>query len=337
VSLLFISNVLEPFEAIDDSGDPIPFAVLTFWQSRTVEPQAVYEDQDATVPLSGADGRVVADQYGVFPTIYLHPTNLYRVKLETADGVLRWDVDPYLCDCTEPPRVFRNPRHQALTKIADEPLPEFASPTVPDHAIRVTLPGVDTPTPFYSDSDRRVALPNPVRSNAGGMFPPIYLDDAVEVRVRIEDADGEVVLDLDPYECQCGFLILTSNLYPFEWTDTAGGVGLTDFGGVFDPVFGDSAIGAGGALLSGTMVEPIVEYNFWPADSAIGVGGAMLSGNMIAPIIEYNFWPADSAIGVGGAMLSGNMIAPIIEYDQWPVDAAIGVGGSINSGTMSLS
>lgn len=88
---------LEPFpltedgEPLDNSGEPMPFARLTFWRSGTTALQAIYDDADLITEL---DNPLTADEFGVFPTIYLDDTLDYRVRLERGDGRLVYDVDP---------------------------------------------------------------------------------------------------------------------------------------------------------------------------------------------------------------------------------------------------
>lgn len=49
----------------------------------------------------------------------------------------------------------------------------------------------------YVDYGLSVALPNPVQANAFGVFPPVFLDEAVGFyRIRITTADGVVLEDL---------------------------------------------------------------------------------------------------------------------------------------------
>lgn len=215
MSLLFLSNILDPFQALDDAGRPIPHAVLTFWHSQTSAPATVYADQELLIQLSDAQGRVVADAQGIFPLIYLDPDTLYRVRLQTGEGVLRWDVDPYLCDCTDPPRLFRNPLHQALTRI-EGLIPRFEPPPVPGARLIFTDYNTGAPARVWADAARTVPLRNPLPSNAAGIFSPVYLEDGIEYRVQLVAPDGSVLLDADPYECYCGFLLLTSRPYPLE-------------------------------------------------------------------------------------------------------------------------
>lgn len=68
-------------------------ATLTFTESGTSTPKAVYEDEALTTPLSNP---VSADAYGTFPAIFL-TDGAYRVVLKTSAGVTVWtqdDVDP---------------------------------------------------------------------------------------------------------------------------------------------------------------------------------------------------------------------------------------------------
>lgn len=108
MSLLFLTELLDRFQALDDAGLPLPGAVLTFWQSGTTEPAAVYEDLELQEPLTDAWGLVLADEAGLFPVMFMDPAVRYRVRLQDAHGLLRWDVE-YLCvescDCAAQPQV----------------------------------------------------------------------------------------------------------------------------------------------------------------------------------------------------------------------------------------
>src|SRR5690606_4848979 len=212
VSLLFLTPILDGFQALDDARRPLPGAVLTSVRSGTTVAKPVYADQELDTVLSDNRSRVAANEEGRFTLIYLayDPTPRYRVMLHTADGVLRWDVDPYICDCTDPPYLFRSPKHQAL----DEDGRVLAAAE-----LMLSVTGTETPMHGYADADRTVPLANPLRADAGGFFPPIYLDDDVDYRVRLSDRHGELVLDVDPYICDCGFLLLTSQPYPYEFSD----------------------------------------------------------------------------------------------------------------------
>ena len=55
------------WQAIDGNGDPVPGALATFYDSGTTEPQAVYTNDDLTVPHASP---VVANGNGVFPPVF---------------------------------------------------------------------------------------------------------------------------------------------------------------------------------------------------------------------------------------------------------------------------
>ena len=302
MSLLFLTEVLDSFRALDDAGRPLPGAVLTFWQSGTTTPAAVYADQELRTALSDAQGRVTADSQGRFPLIYLDPDVLYRVRLTTAQGVLRWDVDPYLCDCTDPPRLFRNPVHQALARISDDP-PTFAAPSQPGARLRFTLTESESPRDVYADAARTVPLPNPLRANAAGIFPPIYLDDETLYRVVLETASGEELLEVDPYECQCGFLLLTSRPYAIEALDALDSYGsrVAEFP---HPLIIE-AVDSGGELRSGELRALLVTYDDGLPE-AMTNAGALLSGDLDSILVTYNNGLPE-ALDSAGQLLSGTL------------------------------
>lgn len=59
--------------------------------------------------------------------------------------------------------------------------------------------GTTTPQAIYSTSALSTQLTNPVEANAAGVFPNIYLNDALDYRLVIKDAAGATLYDLDPY------------------------------------------------------------------------------------------------------------------------------------------
>lgn len=64
---------------LTDGGEPMPFATITVYKSRTTEVSAEY----------------TANADGVFEVIELVDTELYRIILRTAAGELVYDYDPY--------------------------------------------------------------------------------------------------------------------------------------------------------------------------------------------------------------------------------------------------
>lgn len=93
---LFLRNPV--FHALDDAGRPLPGAVLTFFETGTTTPKPVYSDAELENSLGY---QVTANTAGIFPAIYMDDDIEYRIQLHTAGGVLRWDVDPYVCTCVE--------------------------------------------------------------------------------------------------------------------------------------------------------------------------------------------------------------------------------------------
>lgn len=326
MSLLFLSNILDPFQALDDAGRPIPHAVLTFWHSQTSAPATVYADQELLIELSDSQGRVVADAQGIFPLIYLDPDTLYRVRLQTGEGVLRWDVDPYLCDCTDPPRLFRNPLHQTLTRI-EGLIPRFEPPPVPGARIIFTDYNTGAPARVWADAARTVPLRNPLPSNAAGIFSPVYLEDGIEYRVQLVAPDGSVLLDADPYECYCGFLLLTSRPYPIELIEAIDSTGeLVREGAGYGYV---EALDVTGALVGGTLREPLITYGY---TEALDSSGDVSSGELRDAIHRYENYPPeaiDSACGVQ----SGTLEVKLVRYQNYPIEA-LDSAGEVIGGTL---
>lgn len=80
-------------QPLSDDGEFLPFCRLTFWRSQTDALAPIYEDSELIDELPNP---ITADETGTFPVIFMDPDRLYRVKLESADGRLRYDIDPYL-------------------------------------------------------------------------------------------------------------------------------------------------------------------------------------------------------------------------------------------------
>jgi hypothetical protein len=306
VSLLFLADILEPFRAQDESGRPLAHAVLTFWRSGTTAPLHVYADQALDEQLSDPQGRVFADGGGEFPIIYLQDGVTYRVKLETAQGVLRWDIDPYICDCTDPPYIFREPVVHART-------PEGRP--LPGAQLRFSITETDTPTNTYANAALTIPHPNPIRADAGGFFPPIYLADEVEYRVLLSTASGELLRDIDPYECYCGFLLLTSYTYPLDMRDGTAH-SFAPWGGMFAPIDTDEMAHLFG-VAGGELKEPTIEYD-WPPDEMAHEFG-LTGGTLIIPVVTYADWPPDEMEHQFGPT-GGTLISPIVNYADWPPD-----------------
>ncbi len=103
MSLILLGDAADAFVALDDAGRPLPFATLDFYRAGTLIPAT----------LDGGS-HYVADADGVFEQIVLEPDVNYRVIHKTAEGVLRFDVDPWVCTCGDEDPVFRSPANRAI-------------------------------------------------------------------------------------------------------------------------------------------------------------------------------------------------------------------------------
>lgn len=88
-----MANLFQPSlqRASDPNYSPAPGAEMYFYQSGTTEPLTIYSDLAGTVEQTNP---VEANSAGLFPSVYLDPTKVYRVVLQTAEGGQVWDVDP---------------------------------------------------------------------------------------------------------------------------------------------------------------------------------------------------------------------------------------------------
>lgn len=59
--------------------------------------------------------------------------------------------------------------------------------------------GTSTPADTYSDAALTIEQTHPVRANGAGRVPSIYLDEALTYRLVIQDKNGALLEDIDPY------------------------------------------------------------------------------------------------------------------------------------------
>lgn len=181
--LLFLTEISDPFLALDGAGDPLPLATLRFYRRGTVAPQPVYSDSGLMTPISQP---ITADSAGEFVPIHLDPDLTYRSVLKASDGRLIFDVDPYEIDESETGRnLFRGPKVQALVD------------GIPQAGATMTFYTTETSTKrdTFADALLDTPHPNPIMADAGGFFPPIYLDtSAGDYKVDPSWTD-----EIDPY------------------------------------------------------------------------------------------------------------------------------------------
>jgi microcystin-dependent protein len=86
-----------PFE-ISTNGTPLAGGQLLFYESGTTTPLAVYSDPGLATPIAQP---VVADANGRFGSIWLDPSQAYKIQLFTAatpdnpTGSQIWSIDPF--------------------------------------------------------------------------------------------------------------------------------------------------------------------------------------------------------------------------------------------------
>lgn len=183
--MLFLDLLADQFTARDDAGDPLPEATLTFYRSATTILTPAYADAGLTTPLANP---LTSSSSGLFPTIYLNNAEVYRVLLHTAQGVLRWDVDPYVYHEENPTYTrFRTPANQVLVDgrpIAGAVASFFAT-------------GTDNPLDVFADGEHVAHRPNPTRADAAGFLPPIYMDGIY--KIVLQRPDGSLIEEIDPF------------------------------------------------------------------------------------------------------------------------------------------
>jgi hypothetical protein len=81
-------------EAQSCLGPAFAQSFYLFFLSGTSTPANVYTNGTLTTPFSPG-GRVVADNFGRFPPIYLDPSIIYRVQFFDRTNTQRWQSDPY--------------------------------------------------------------------------------------------------------------------------------------------------------------------------------------------------------------------------------------------------
>jgi hypothetical protein len=73
---------------------------------------------------------------------------------------------------------------------------------IPGARMQFYATGTTTPIAVYSGASLATVLTNPVTADAGGLFPPIFLDPAIVYRVQLLNAAGSLIQDVDPLNSQ---------------------------------------------------------------------------------------------------------------------------------------
>ncbi len=188
--------------------------------------------------------------------------------------------------------------------------------------------GTTTPTPVYSSSTLSTPLANPVVSDSGGLFAPIYFDPTVIYRAQLKDGSGNLIRDIDPLNA--AFSVpngaITSAML-------AGGAAAANLG--YTPLnkAGDTATNlvlAASSLASasaGYLGAPVNEedgaYTFALVDA-----GKMVRANS-ASAINWTIPPnASVAFPVGTCIVVRNVGAGVVTLTRGTAVAQLLAGGS---------
>lgn len=74
-----------------------------------------------------------------------------------------------------------------------------AGVTLPAATWTFFLTATTTPADVYSDAGLAVSLGHIVTADSDGRFDPFYMDGSITYRAQLHDADGVLILDVDPY------------------------------------------------------------------------------------------------------------------------------------------
>jgi hypothetical protein len=138
-------------------------------------------------------------------------------------------------------------------------------PALAEGMLDAFLTGTTSPVPIYASADLREPLPNPVRADAAGRFPPLYLDPAITYRLRARTKHGTALagLDFDPVS------VANAATQSFRQHDSAAvarplEAKLADFVSILD--FHDPALGD-----DVTAAFELLAYRAFPERQAVNV------------------------------------------------------------------
>lgn len=76
-------------------------------------------------------------------------------------------------------------------------------------------------------------------------------------------------------------------------------------------------------LISGSLREPLIEYQYWPAEG-LQIGSAALTGGALLTPGDgsnvYTDWPPEGLLISSVAGLTGELKSPLINYTNWPAE-----------------
>ncbi|MFO7287703.1 MAG: hypothetical protein C0P79_012680, partial [Gammaproteobacteria bacterium] len=141
------------------------------------------------------------------------------------------------------------------------------------------------------------------------------------------DRRGELLLDVDPYVCECGFLLLTSQPYPYEFSDKLE-VSVDWRKGIYWPSISDE-LAIGVAFVSATLETPLQTYEIPAEELEVGIG--FVEGSLEAPLQTYEIPAEELEVGIG--FVGGSLEAQLVRYEQWPTEE-LDIGIAFVSGSL---
>lgn len=202
-----------------DEGEVSPGAIMSFSAAGGVTPIAAYADPQLSTPLPNP---LTSSAAGRFPGIWIDRTIATRIRLETADGDEIYDEDPF--------QVFPG-------TTANTPLDDAGDP-MPMCELTFWRAGTTILALIYDDNTLTSQLDNPLTADSSGVFPEIWLNDELLYRVKLENAAGELIYDIDDYQLLLqiiapsapvlsGDVVLTD--FDLDWTAATAGTYPIDF------------------------------------------------------------------------------------------------------------
>ena len=178
--------------------------------------------------------------------------------------------------------------------------------------LQFLITGTLTPTPVYTSSTLSTPLSNPVISDSGGLFVPIYFDPTIIYRAQLKDGGGVLIRDIDPLNA---IFAIGANTVTNAMLQA--GVALANLG--FTPLnkAGDTATNlalaftAPAATSAGYLGAPVNNQNA-AYTFALGDAGSMVRANS-AGAIAWTIPPnAGVAFPVGTCIVVRNVGAGVV-------------------------
>lgn len=178
-------------------------AQLSFYDSSTQDRIAAYADPMLTVPLPNP---LASDAAGRFKPIWLDLDIDTRAVLVASDGQSVWDVDPI--------DVFPGTESQ-------QPLDDSGA-AMPECVLEFYRAGTTILADIYDSNALTTQLPNPITADDDGLFSLIWLDDELHYRVRLLNAAGELIYDVDDYQTMLEVIEPSAPVLSGEINDDSG-------------------------------------------------------------------------------------------------------------------